>query len=155
MKTWIKRTLVAATSITVLLGGLAACGHRGEHRQGGWSEERITEMRGKAIERISSKLELNAEQQQKLGVLADEMLAARKTVKGDSAHPRDAFKALIAGEKFDRSKAQELLDQKTQVVQGIAPRVIEAMANFYDSLTPAQQAQVRERMDKGRSWRKG
>jgi len=155
MKSWIKRTLIAVTGATVLLGGLAACGHRGDHRQAGWSDERVTEMRGKAIDRVSSKLELNAEQKQKLGVLADEMLAARKSIKGDSAQPRDEFKALIAGEKFDRSKAQQLLEQKTQAVQGSSPKVIEAMANFYDSLTPDQQAQVRAFMDKRRGWRRG
>ena len=155
MKPWIKRTLIAVTGATIVLGGLSACGHRGDHRQSGWSEERVTEMRGKAIERVSSKLELNAEQKQKLGLLADEMLAARKAVKGDSAQPREELKALIASDKFDRNRAQQLMEQKTQAVQGSSPRVIEAMANFYDSLTPAQQAQVRDFMDKRRGWRRG
>jgi len=155
MKPWIKRTLIVVTGATLVLGGLSACGHRGEHRHSGWSEERVTEMRGKAIDRVSSKLDLNAEQKQKLGLLADEMLAARKAVKGDSATPREELKALIAGEKFDRSKAQQLMEQKTKAAQGSSPKVIEAMANFYDSLTPAQQAQVREFMDKRRGWRQG
>jgi len=155
MKPWIKRTLIAVTGASLVLGGLSACGHRGDHHQSGWSEERVTEMRGKAIERVSSKLELNAEQKQKLGLLADEMLAARKAVKGDSAQPREELKALIASDKFDRNRAQQLMEQKTQAVQGSSPRVIEAMANFYDSLTPAQQAQVRDFMDKRRGWRRG
>jgi protein CpxP len=155
MKPWIKRTLIAVTGATLALGALSACGHRGEHRHGGWSEERVTEMRGKAIERVSSKLELNAEQKQKLGLLADEMLAARKAVKGDSAQPREELKALIASDRFDRSRAQQLMEQKTQAVQATSPKVIEAMANFYDSLTPTQQAQVRELMDKRRGWRRG
>ena len=155
MKPWIKRTLIAVTGATLVLGGLSACGHRGDHHQSGWSEDRVTEMRGKAIERVSSKLELNAEQKQKLGLLADEMLAARKAVKGDSAQPREELKALIASDKFDRNRAQQLMEQKTQAVQDSSPRVIEAMANFYDSLTPAQQAQVRDFMDKRRGWRRG
>lgn len=153
MKTWIKRTLFGALGASVLVGGLTACGSRGEHRHGGgWSEERITEMRGKAIEKVSGKLELNEAQKQKLGVLADEVLAQRKALRGDSANPRSEMKKLIAGEKFDRSSAQSLLEQKTQAVQAGGPRVIAAMADFYDSLTPAQQAQVRERMDKRRGW---
>lgn len=153
MKTWIKRTLFGALSATVLVGGLAACGSRGEHRHGGgWSEERITEMRGKAIEKVSEKLELNEAQKQKLGVLADEMLAQRKALRGDTANPRAEMQALIAGDKFDRSRAQTLLEQKTQAVQAGGPRVITAMADFYDSLTPTQQAQVREKMEKRRGW---
>jgi Spy/CpxP family protein refolding chaperone len=153
MKTWIKRTLIGALSATVLLGGLAACGSRGEHRHsGGWSEERVTEMRGKAIDKVSEKLELNEAQKQKLGVLADEMLAQRKALRGDTANPRAEMQALIAGDKFDRSRAQTLLDQKTQTVQAGGPRMIAAMADFYDSLTPTQQAQVREKMEKRRGW---
>lgn len=147
MKTWIKRTLIGLTTATVVLGGLTACGSRGDHARG-WSEERVTEMRGKAIERISSKLELNAEQKQKLGVLADEMIASRKAFRGEGAGPRADFKALVAGEKFDRAKAQSLLDQKTAAVQGSAPKVLTALADFYDSLNPEQQRQVREKLDK-------
>ncbi len=152
MKTWIKRTLIAVAGVTLVLGGLAACGQRGDHR--GWSDERIVEMRGKAVERIGGRLELDAEQKRKLGLLADELLAARQAVKGDGADPREAFKALIAGDTFDRSKARQLIDQKSQAVQGSAPQVIEAMADFYDSLTPAQQAKVRGFMDQRRGWRR-
>jgi len=147
MKTWIKRTLIGLTTATVVLGGLTACGSRGDHARG-WSDERITEVRGKAIERISSKLELNAEQKQKLGVLADEMIAQRKAFRGEGGDPRADIKALVAGEKFDRAKAQTLLDQKTTAVQGNAPKVLAALADFYDSLNAEQQKQVREKLDK-------
>lgn len=145
MKTGIKRILIGLTSATVLLGGLAACGTRGP---GHWSEERAGEMRAKMVERISDKLELNAEQKRKLDVLADEITAQRKAFRGDGADPRADFKALVAGDKFDRAKAQALLDQKTTAVQSQAPKVLTALADFYDSLTPAQQQQVRERLDK-------
>lgn len=152
MKSWIQRSLIGLAATTVVLAGLSACGSRGDHARG-WSDERITEMRGKAIEKISDKLELNTDQKAKLGVLADEMVASRKAFKGNAADPRSDMKALVAGEKFDRAKAQALLDQKTQVVQGNGPKMLSALADFYDSLTPAQQQQVREKMDRrGRNW---
>jgi Spy/CpxP family protein refolding chaperone len=152
MKSWIKRSLIGLTAATVVLGGLTACGSRGDHARG-WSDERITEMRGKAIEKISSKLELNTDQKAKLGVLADEMIASRKAFKGNAADPRADMKALIASDKFDRIKAQAMLDQKTQAVQGNGPKMLAAFGDFYDSLTPAQQQQVREKMDRrGHGW---
>lgn len=152
MKSWIQRSLIGLTAATVVLGGLTACGSRGDHARG-WSDERISEMRGKAIEKISDKLELNADQTAKLGVLADEMVASRTAFKGKSSDPRAEVKALVAGEKFDRAKAQALLDQKTQVVQGHGPKMLNALGDFYDSLTPAQQQQVREKMERrGRNW---
>lgn len=152
MKPWIKRSLIGLTAVTVVLGGLTACGSRGDHARG-WSDERITEVRGKAIDKIGSKLELNAEQKQKLGVLADEMIASRKAFRGAAADPRTELKALVAGDKFDRTKAQALLDQKMQVMQGNGPKMLSAFGDFYDSLNPEQQKQVRERMEKrGHGW---
>lgn len=151
MKPWIKRSLIGLTSVTVLLGGLAACGHRDHGR--GWSDERVAEMRVKAVDRISGKLDLNTEQKAKLGVLADELVAARKAMRGTGTDPRADLQGLIAGAKFDRSKAQQMLDQKLQTAQGSSPRLLTAFGDFYDSLSPEQQQKVRDRMDRrGHGW---
>lgn len=149
MKTWIKRTLVASLGAVALAVGLSGCG-RDHH--GGWSDERVTDMRGKVLERISDKLVLNAAQKQKLGVLADEMLAQRKAFKGDTADPRAAMQALVSGTTFDRDAAQTLLTQKTQAVQGQGPKVIAAMADFYDGLNAEQQQKVRDKMAQRKGW---
>ena len=152
MKSWIKRSLIALTSATVVFGGLTACGSHGDHARG-WSEERVSEMRGKAVKKISSKLELNAVQKSKLYVLADELVASRKSVRGEPGDFRSDLQALIAADKFDRSKAQQMLDQKTQALQGSGPKVLVAFADFYDSLDPAQQKQVREKLERrGHGW---
>lgn len=151
MKPWIKRSLIGLTAATVVLGGLTACCSRGDHARG-WSDERITEARGKAVEKISSRLDLDTAQKAKLGALADEMIASRKAMRG-GADPRTELQTLIAGDKFDRSKAQALLDQKTQVVQGNGPKVVAAFGDFYDSLNPEQQKQVREKLERrGHGW---
>jgi len=152
MKPWIKRSLIALTSATVVFGGLSACSSRGDHARG-WSDERVTEMRGKAVEKISGKLELNAGQKVKLEVLADEMVASRKVMRGESGDVRTDLQALIAGDKFDRSKAQQMLDQKTRALQGSGPKVLAAFGDFYDSLNPEQQKQVREKLERrGHGW---
>ncbi|MFP8835562.1 Spy/CpxP family protein refolding chaperone [Hydrogenophaga sp. XSHU_21] len=150
MKTWIKRTLIGLASATVLVGGLSACGRHHEH--GPASAERISEWRGKAIERVSGRLDLSAEQRQKLEVLADKLIAQRTAMVGQGGDPRTEMKALVAGEKFDRARALNLLDEKTRVLQVGTPEVIEALANFYDSLNPTQQAEVREFMEKRPGW---
>ena len=151
MKPWIKRTLIGLTATTVVLGGLTACGSRGDHARG-WSDERITEVRGKAIEKISDRLDLNADQKAKLAVLADQMIASRKALRGNS-DPRTDLQALVAGDKFDRSKAQQFLDQKLQAAQGNGPQMLAAFGDFYDSLNPEQQQQVREKLERrGHGW---
>lgn len=152
MKPWIKRTLFGLATTAVVIGGLSACGHRSDHARG-WSDEKITEVRGKVIEKISGQLDLNADQKVRLGVLADEMIASRKALRGDASSPRAELQSLIAGDRFDRSKAQQMLDQKLQAAQGRGPKMIAAFGDFYDSLNPGQQKQVRERLEqRGHGW---
>jgi Spy/CpxP family protein refolding chaperone len=148
MKPWLKRTLFGIAGTTLVLGGLAGCARH----HGPMTDDTVAEVRTKVVERIGHKLELNDAQKQKLSVLADEVVAQRKALRGDGGHPREQFRALVAGERFDREKAQALLNEKTQVVQGAGPRVIGALADFYDSLNPEQQRQVRERLAERKGW---
>lgn len=149
MKSWIQRAFVGLASVSVLAGGLAACGHR-THQAGPASPEKVAEWRGKAVERVSRKLELTAEQRQKLELLADKLVAQRTALMGQTPQPRAEVQALVAGDKFDRARAQALLDEKTRALQQSTPEVITALADFYDSLQPAQQAEVRAFLEKRR-----
>lgn len=141
-----KRVLFRATAALALLGSLAACGG---HRDGGWSNERMEAMKGRAVERVGKKLELDAAQKTKLDALAMAVMAQREALRksGTGGDLRSAARAVIAGDKFDRTAARQLLDQKTGAVQAQAPQVLDAMAQFFDSLQPAQQAQVRAMLD--------
>lgn len=154
MKTWLRRTLLGFLGASIVFGGLAACGHRYERH--GWSElstEERAKVRGKVLDRVASKLQLDAAQKQRLATLADKLEAQRTAFMGQSTYPRQELRSLVAGEKFDRAKAQALVSEKTAAVQARSPEVIAALADFYDSLNPAQQTQVREFMDKRRRWR--
>jgi len=150
MKTWIRRSLLGAVAASIAFGGLAACGYRYDHH--GWAgmttEER-TKLREKAIERVSSRLDLDAAQKQRLVVLADRLQEQRAAMWG-TADPRAEVRNLIAGEKFDRAKAQTLVNQKTSAVNAGSPQVVAAFGDFYDGLNPAQQAKVREFLERRR-----
>jgi len=144
------------TGIALVLGGLVACGHRAGHHGQGWSEGRLTELRGRAIDRISRKLDLNAGQKAGLEALADQMIASRKALRGDT-DPRTDMPSPMATDQFDRAGAQQWLDQKRRAVQDKGPQVLGAFADFYDSLKPEQQRQVRERLEQRRHgwWGRG
>ena len=116
--------------------------------------EQSAEWRGRMVERVAGKLDLNAEQKAKLTVLSDKLHAQRLAVRG-STDPRAEVQSLVAGATFDRAKAQALVQQKTDAVRTGSPEVIAAMGDFYDSLNPAQQQQVRDFMQKRRGWRRG
>lgn len=151
MKPWIKRSLMAFTGISIAVGGLAACGSHGHHTRGPMSAEKMAEVRGKVIERVTSKLDLNAEQQQKLNVLADKLQAQRTALRG-ATDPRAAMQGLFAGSKLDQAGAKKLIAEKTAAIQTGSPEVIAAAADFFDNLRPEQQQKVREFMERGRRW---
>lgn len=150
MKPWIKKAAAGALGAIVLAGGLTACST--SHTRTAQSAERMAEFKGKAVLRISSKLDLNDDQKAKLNVLADKLDAQRVQLTGSGAGARAELAGLLASERFDRVKAQSLLDEKTRAVQTTGPEVIQAMGDFYDSLQPAQQQKVRERLQGHGRW---
>lgn len=152
MRPWIKRTLYGLFGATIIIGGVAACGSR--HDYHGWnaSAEDQARFRGKMIERVSDKLELNADQKARLGVLADRLQEQRQALKGKATNPRAEVEALVAGDKFDRVRAQALVVEKAAAITGKSPEVIAAAGDFYDSLNPEQQAKVRSFMQKRGGW---
>ena len=151
MKTWIKRTLFGLFATGALLGGLAACSH-GVHRHG-WhamSDADMAQMKTRLVDRAASKLDLDEAQKAKLAVLADQMQAQRKAFIGNTADPRADLQALVSGPTFDRAKAAALIEGKVGAVQTQSPAVVAALADFYDSLKPEQQAKLREFMTQRR-----
>jgi Spy/CpxP family protein refolding chaperone len=159
MRPWIQRSLIALFGAGVLVGGLSACGHR-EHGAGmaQVSAEDAAKWREKLIERAGKELQLDAAQKQQLGMLFDKMREQRNALVGGAANPRDEVRALIAGDKFDRGRANALVDEKTGALRSKSPEVIAAAGDFYDGLRPEQQAKLREWLqNRGRgpfsSWR--
>ncbi len=152
MRTWIKNTLIAALGASMALGGMAfansarmGCGWHG----GQMSEADAAKWRDKIIDRATSELSLDANQRQNLVALADTLHAQRATMMGGMANPREQFQGLFAGDKFDATKAQSLVQDKTEALRSASPAVIAAISTFYDSLRPEQQQKLRDFMARG------
>ena len=150
MKPWLKRTFVGLFGASALLGGVAACSHS-HHGPGGWQAmgpEDAAKFKARATDKVADKLELNADQKARLGVLIDRMHEQRLALRG-ATDPRVDVLALIKDNSFDRWHAQDLVNAKLAAVRDKSPQVIAAMADFYDSLQPAQQQKVREFLQRG------
>ena len=159
MKSWIKRTLFTVFGASIAVGGLTACGHH-RYDHAGWqqmSAEDQARFRSKMIDKVASRLDLNADQKARLGVVADKLREQRQALMAQGTDPRAQIQGLVSGEKFDRAKAQALVSEKTAALNAKSPEVIAALGDFYDSLDPAQQAKVREFMQQrhGRWWHRG
>ena len=104
------------------------------------------------VDRIGSKLVFDPKQ--KLTVRAEKLQTQRIAMRG-STDPRDLFRRLIAGTKFDQAGATKLVEEKIALVRSGSSEVIAAAADFFDTLRPEQQQKVRAFMDRrggGRGW---
>lgn len=154
MKTWIKRTLIGVFGAAVLFGSLAAYSHRDDHRRG-WqamTEADAAAFKGRMVERAGRYLSLDDAQKARLGVLADRLREQRNALVAGATDPRAELQALVAGPAFDRARAEALVIAKTDALRAGSPAVIAAAADFYDSLRPEQQAEVRDLMARGGRW---
>jgi Spy/CpxP family protein refolding chaperone len=148
----LRRTLFGLFGATLVIGSLSACSHHGERWGASMSAEQYAEKRDKMVDRAASKLDLNAEQKALLATVGDKLYEQRKALMGQTTDPRAEVKSLVAGPKFDAAKAQALINDKTAALQSKSPEVVAALADFYDSLNPAQQQKVRDFMEGHRGW---
>jgi protein CpxP len=155
MKNWIRRTLLGVFGGAIAFGALTACGHHRHHPGPGASQEEQARWRDQMVDRVAKRLELDAEQKQKLAALATKLHEQRMAIRG-ATDPRAEMQSLVAGAKFDRTRAQSFVNEKAAAVTARSPEVVAALGDFYDSLRPEQQAKVREFMQRGRGrWRHG
>lgn len=154
MKHWIKRILTVTLGTALVLGSLAACSGGREHgRFGGTvSEADMTARQVKMVDYAGKKLDLNDAQKQRLSVLGDKLREQRTALMGKTEVRAD-LQSIVGGPTFDKAKAQAMIEEKTAALRSKSPEVIAAAADFYDSLNPAQQQQVRELMQRRKGWR--
>jgi Spy/CpxP family protein refolding chaperone len=142
-KTWLKRTLLGVAISTALLGSIAAYSQGVGFHHGPPSAEDMAQHQAHMLEHIGKTLNLDANQSAKLKSLADQLHAQHAALMG-GVNPHDRMKALIAGNTFDRAGAQQLVNEKVTQIQTNSPALIAAAGDFFDSLTAAQQQQVRD-----------
>jgi periplasmic protein CpxP/Spy len=148
MKSWIKRLTLVLLGTLAAATGLAACSHRGfEHAHSGITDNELTTYRERVVGRATRKLDLDATQQAKFAILFD-ALAAQRTALNRIANTKSAMQSLLVSEKFDRKKAQTLVDDFSGTMNLASPALINATADFYDSLKPEQQAALRRMLGK-------
>ena len=147
MKRWIKRSLIAVFGATALFGGIAAFAQHQHHEWRTMSAEDAAVMKTKMVDKVATHLSLDAAQKAKLGALADAMHAQHAALHG-TTDPRAELQGLVAGNTFDRTKATQMISAKLAAVATGSPAVVTAAGDFYDSLRPAQQAQVRDFMQR-------
>jgi hypothetical protein len=91
------------------------------------------------VARVGRKLDLDNEQQRRLGAWLEELQRQRDALSSLARSPELA--GLAAGEQFAREPAQQLFDGRMDALRAAGPGLIGAFADFFDSLD-AEQRQV-------------
>jgi Spy/CpxP family protein refolding chaperone len=145
MNTWLKRTLLGLAAALALGGSIAAYSQAETHWHGGPpSSEDMAAHEAHMLAHIGQALDLDAGQKTRLQALADLLHKGHEAMMGSDHHAQ--VDSLIAGNTFDRTAAQSLVDEKVAAIKSHAPALIAAAGDFFDSLRPDQQQKVRDFM---------
>ena len=133
--------IIAVVAGVALTTGLAACG---------WHSKTPEERADYMVEKVTSKLDLTDNQVVELEKLKKELLAVRQEFVSHKEETRKAVDELLDQPVLDQQRLLSLFRQHTDAVNEKAPAVVSSVAGFYDSLTPEQQAVLREKIEKHR-----
>lgn len=139
-----KKIIIGALISVVTLGGLISYASPSHHfgKFGGMSEKKAEFI----INRISSKLDLNDIQKQNLVALKDTIKEQREL--NQQNDPREELTKLLSTPVLDETKVLSLMENRMTQMHLAAPTVISAIANFTNSLSDEQRAEIKNFADK-------
>ena len=126
--------ILGAVGIAVAVAG---CGHGYRHHEPG-------DYAVRHIEKLGKELNLNEAQTAKLNAVTETLRKGRDSMRAKHDEKQKEMLALLDQPKLDRQRALGMVQQTTRGINEHAPEMIAAMADFYDSLAPAQQQKLRE-----------
>ena len=97
---------------------------------------------------VIKKLKLDESQQVKLLSLQNSLAASRSFLTNIENERYSMMDEVFASDRFNRDAALQLMKVPHLAFEEHAPTIVEALANFYDSLDDKQRQQVRSLWDK-------
>ena len=105
--------------------------------------------------RISKQLELDEPQQQRLGRLRNKALNVMQDVKKDRPQQIQQAVSLLDAPSFDREQARQIWVSKHERIAAGGTQLIDAFADFSDSLSQAQRDRLQAMIERHREHRTG
>jgi Spy/CpxP family protein refolding chaperone len=143
-----KRTTKIIATILIVAGTSTAVFAYGKHGSWKMSPDEKVEF---ITDRVSDKLALDSQQQQVFTDLAETVMQIIVEAKANKAEQVAEIQQLLSEPYFNQSRALEIVQQKTQLVNDKAPQVIASLAGFLDSLTAEQKASLGDFMENHRN----
>lgn len=139
-----KKFIIGTLFSVVTLGGLVAvAGPGGYGKFGAMNAEKAERI----VKRVSSKLDLNELQKQNLVSLKDTMLKLKAKHKPQT--DRKAFvQSLLAQPVLDETAILAKIQERSNKINEVSPQIVTALANFTNSLSDEQRAQMSKMAEK-------
>ena len=137
---------IVLISLTVITGIvlISALGFFGTLR----GKESREERKERAVEWVSSELDLTKEQRSKLVHISDELSNLENEMKKDHNELKEEFINSIASDELDQAKILEWIKEKEKQVDEFAPVIIAELADFHKSLNPEQRKKLADEAKK-------
>jgi Spy/CpxP family protein refolding chaperone len=129
------------TAVLIIVGSSGAVYAFGKHNHWGMSPEEKADF---VTDRVTKKLDLDSQQQENFGKLAQTVAQLMMDAKATREQQVNEIGALLQDPSFNQARALELVQQKTQMINENAPLVITSLAVFIDSLNAEQKLQLQD-----------
>lgn len=132
------KTILITLAVLVVIG---AAGMAWAKQSGYCSPEKRIQ---KITERVGKKLDLNDDQQGRLEVFAETLRGLRGERKAHRDAVKDNVTELLSASSLDRDRAITMIDERFQGMNDSKRTLVDAFADFSDSLEPEQRSQLAE-----------
>lgn len=129
------------TAVLIIIGSSGAVYAYNKHGDWGMTPEEKVEF---VTERVTRKLNLDNQQQQRFTELAETVAQIMLDARGSRQQHIDEIGELLQDPSFNQARMMEMVQQKTQMINEKAPMVISSLAVFLDSLSAEQKQQLQD-----------
>lgn len=147
---WI--ALAIAGLISAVVGGatLTAVAHsdRDRREQGEWSGHKKGPFSEKKIDFMLYQLDATPEQRERVKGIMSSAFEDVKTIRENEQNGREAFVAALSKPTLDRQELESLRKSQLEVFDRMSERMVQAMADAAEILTPEQRAKLAEMAEK-------
>jgi Spy/CpxP family protein refolding chaperone len=109
------------------------------------------EMVAMIAERISDKLDLDAEQEEKMHAVIDEIKATRNAVHKDKEADRRTVIEQLRSDEIDQELMLDIFTERHDAIEERVPKILAKFADFHNSLSDEQKEEIIERLEEKHS----
>ncbi len=135
---WIAGAVALAVIVAVGAAAFSFHGH-------GHGIERFAEKR---IDRMLNKVDASEEQRAEIAGIVGEAVAEMKELRGVFGETRQTLFTTLGAETVDRQALEELRLEKLETMDQVSRRLVTALADVADVLTPEQRSELVEHMQR-------